>query len=701
MTDESLFTEALEKGTAAERAAFLGTACDGQEQRARVEGLLAAHDKASGFRDRPTATPTEEGNVTRSSAGAEVTRDTDPPDELVSDATALLSPPGRPDSLGRIGHYEVLEILGQGGFGVVYRAFDDKLQRVVAVKVMASHLAVTSPARKRFLREARSAAAVDHPNVVRVYAVEEHPLPFLVMEYIPGETLQERLDRTGPVDVGECVRVGRQIADGLAAAHEKGLIHRDIKPSNILVDRGPAVAVKITDFGLARAADDASLTRSGTVAGTPLYMAPEQARGEALDHRADLFSLGSVLYQMASGRPPFRASTTLAVLKRVAEDDPRPIREIVPDVPDWYCRIVDKMHAKIPDERIQSAREVANLLADCERQLADGTRLTNTSRIPPAKRPEKPTKRSTRAWVGGITLGLLAAVCASLPVWAWYFWQFTPSDRTDQPRSNNQRPPSGGQQQSDGFTPLFNGKDLAGWKEFPTGKGSWAVENGVLVAKGKPSHLFTERGEFANFHLRMEVRVKGGTNGGALGVLGRVPVEDSGVVLSPSGDDGFSLKAASVSKFVEPFAAPVVLTERRHPVLSWVGDLKGTSALGRRVAPDEWVTCEVIQDGEMVTFTVWERGAANTLSGPRARSAHLAGHLALQLFDAWSVVEIRKIEIKELPPPADPDRLKGEWLVVAATDGGTLQTQAGEEPVVRFGENEFAFASPARQLAAT
>src|SRR6059036_3478469 len=246
----------------------------------------------------------------------------------------FLSPSTRPDSLGRLGHYEILQVLGRGGFGIVFRAFDDMLQRVVAVKVMAPQIASLSPARKRFLREARSSAAVRHENVVQVYDVGEQPLPYLVMEFVPGETLQKKLDRCGPLDVPEVLRIGRQIAEGLAAAHACDLIHRDIKPGNILLEGG-AQKVKITDFGLARAADDASISQSGIIAGTPMFMAPEQAKGETLDQRADLFSLGSVLYQMAAGRAPFRASGTVAVLKRVAEDTPRPIREIIPETPQW------------------------------------------------------------------------------------------------------------------------------------------------------------------------------------------------------------------------------------------------------------------------------------------------------------------------------------------------------------------------------
>src|SRR4029079_13108024 len=151
------------------------------------------------------------------------------------------------------------------------------------------------------------------------------------------------------------------------------------------IDRGPRDRAKITDFGLARAADDASLTRSGVLAGTPMYMAPAHAKGETLDHRADLFSLGSVMYAMLTGRPPFRAETTLAVLKRVAEDTPRPMREVIPEIPEWLCRVVEKLHAKDPAERFQTAREVAEVLADCEKQLQAHGALKDKSRIPAGK----------------------------------------------------------------------------------------------------------------------------------------------------------------------------------------------------------------------------------------------------------------------------------------------------------------------------
>jgi len=348
---QAVFLAAAEIGDPADRAKYLDRACDGDtELRSRVEALLRAHDQPDNLLDHPAVAPHDPDSATTRAIGREGGAATD------DEALTFLAPPTRPDALGRLGHYEVLQVLGRGGFGIVFRAFDEMLQRGVALKVLAPQFAATSPARKRFLREARSSAQVRHENVVQVYEVAEQPLPYLAMEFIPGETPQQKLDRVGPLDVPDVLRIGRQIAEGLAAAHAMDLIHRDIKPGNVLLEGGHQ-KVKITDFGLARTADDASISQSGIIAGTPLYMAPEQAQGQPLDQRADLFSVGSVLYQMVSGRPPFRANSVVAVLKRVAEETPRPIREIIPETPQWLCDIIAKLHAKNPDDRYQSARE--------------------------------------------------------------------------------------------------------------------------------------------------------------------------------------------------------------------------------------------------------------------------------------------------------------------------------------------------------
>ncbi len=285
--------------------------------------------------------------------------------EPAVDPLDFLGPSDFPDSLGRVGPYEVKGVLGRGGNGIVLKAFDAGLNRFVAVKVIASVLAGSGAARKRFAREARAAAAVVHEHVVAVHAVNEAAgLPYLVMEYIRGRSLQDRLDKDGPLELTEVLRIGYQTASGLSAAHEQGLVHRDIKPANILLENG-VERVKITDFGLARAVADATLTQSGIITGTPHYMAPEQARGDAVDHRADLFGLGSTLYACCTGHPPFRAETPLAVLRRVTDDTPRPIREQNPDVPVWLEALIGKLLAKNVAERFQTAGEVADLFAKC------------------------------------------------------------------------------------------------------------------------------------------------------------------------------------------------------------------------------------------------------------------------------------------------------------------------------------------------
>lgn len=298
----------------------------------------------------------------------------------------LLGLEDHPDCLGRLGSYEIHEMVGRGGMGVVLKGFDLKLDRVVAIKVLAPELAANATARQRFLREARAAAAISHPHVVTIHAVDDgQRMPYLVMEYVDGKSLQQRIDEDGQLQLTEILRVARQVADGLAAAHGHGLIHRDIKPSNILLENG-VERVRITDFGLARAVDDVGMTRTGEVAGTPAYMSPEQARCEAVDQRSDLFGLGCVLYAMCTGRSPFRAETTIAILRRVCDDTPRPIREVNPDVPPWLAGIIDRLLAKRPEDRFGSATEVAELLGRHLAHLHDPGSSPFPHVAPPAAR---------------------------------------------------------------------------------------------------------------------------------------------------------------------------------------------------------------------------------------------------------------------------------------------------------------------------
>lgn len=275
---------------------------------------------------------------------------------------AFLSPPKKPGYIGELGQYSISEVLGSGGMGIVLKAFDNVLQRYVALKVLASPLSAQKQHRQRFLREAQAAAAVSHEHVVTIHEIDEgDPYPFIVMQFVRGCSLQQRVAGSGPLEVKEILRIGLQIASGLAAAHKQGLIHRDIKPANILLENG-VERVKITDFGLARTIEDVGLTQSGVVSGTPQYMAPEQARGEPLDHRADLFSLGSVLYFACTGKPPFQGRSMIGIVRSVADDQPIPLARLNPDVPSWLVAIIAKLHAKAPDDRYQTAAEVAEVL---------------------------------------------------------------------------------------------------------------------------------------------------------------------------------------------------------------------------------------------------------------------------------------------------------------------------------------------------
>jgi serine/threonine protein kinase len=414
---KAVFMAALDKSAPAERAAYLDEACAGNaELRKCVEALLVAHGQPDPLLDQPAA------------------------EHVAAAKTAIkldfLEPSTKPGSLGRLGHYEVMDSVGQGGMGTVLRAFDEKLHRIVAVKVLAPELAGNAAARLRFVREAQAAAAVSHDNVIAIHAVEKDgPIPYLIMQFIEGCTLQQKLDRTGPLPVKEILRLAMQIADGLAAAHRQGLIHRDVKPANILLENG-IERVKITDFGLARAVDDATLTQSGYIAGTPAYMSPEQANGERVDFRSDLFSLGSVLYTLCAGHPPFRAETTLAVLKRVCEDTPRSLRDVNPDIPEWLQALIAKLQAKKPADRFASAAEVAALLSRRLAQLQSNGVFSDSEAThavrPRSQRPAAKRRRNLLRW-GALALALVVA--------AGVTWHLT------------KNPPGGGPTPPDGDNP--------------------------------------------------------------------------------------------------------------------------------------------------------------------------------------------------------------------------------------------------------
>jgi hypothetical protein len=329
----------------------------------------------------------------------------------------FLAPPEGPGELGRLGSYRVLGVLGAGGMGVVFRAEDILLLKQVALKVIRSGMDSAS-ARARFLREARAAAALTHDHVIPILnAGEDRGVPYFAMPLLEGESLHDRLGRAGALPPAEVLRLGREMAEGLAAAHAKALIHRDIKPANVWLESRPGEPgadepgasatggrVKLLDFGLARPVNDPGhLTQEGAVVGTPAYMAPEQARGQVIDARADLFSLGCVLYHMAVGRPPFQAPDSVSLLVAVATEEPAPPRQVNPAVPAALSDLVVRLLAKKPEDRPPSARAVAEALA----ALAQG-------KVPPARR--RPSRRLVAV---AVAAGMLAVAGLLLVPMLW------------------------------------------------------------------------------------------------------------------------------------------------------------------------------------------------------------------------------------------------------------------------------------------
>ena len=311
---------------------------------------------------------------------------------------------------GVLGHYRLRSVIGRGGMGLVVRAHDTRLTRDVAIKVLASTLADDEASHERFLREARAAAVVRHSNVVTIYAVEEiNGIPLMVMELVDGTTLEDYLRTSDKLQTGEIVNLACQMAQGLAAAHRHELIHRDIKPANILLEkvdqhgkdlRTPSAwHVKITDFGLARVVDQMRLTGDDVIAGTPQYMSPEQANGQELDVRSDLFSLGSVMYAMCARRPAFEAESAIAIVRQVVDKPAPSLRELSRETPDWLVAVIEKLMSKSPDDRFQTATEVAELLTRHQHDSQNGIAASTFV-----------AARRVRPWKFAVALLMLAVI---------------------------------------------------------------------------------------------------------------------------------------------------------------------------------------------------------------------------------------------------------------------------------------------------
>jgi serine/threonine protein kinase len=339
----------------AERAKLLEEECAGDDAlRAEVEALLKAQAPAEAMF----------GKVV-SPIGARILEA--PEDAIPEDR--------------RVGRFRVLREIGRGGMGVVYLAEDTRLGRKVALKVLPAYLGAGAEARRRFVAEARAVSSLDHPNVATLHEIDatEDGQLFMVFAYYPGETLADRIPR-GPLAPAEAVRLTIQVAEGLAAAHGRNIVHRDVKPSNLLLTEDGAV--KLLDFGVAKVAGE-DLTGSGARLGTASFMSPEQARGAPLDGRADLWSLGVVLYEMLTGARPFRGSDPVAVIRSILHDEPAPPASLRPDLPEGFAQVMDKLLCKEPEDRYQRAED---LLIDLRAlQLGDAPPVAE-ERPPPRQR---------------------------------------------------------------------------------------------------------------------------------------------------------------------------------------------------------------------------------------------------------------------------------------------------------------------------
>ncbi len=304
----------------------------------------------------------------------------------------------------KIGRYTIKGILGQGAMATVYKAHDPEIDRTIAIKVLKPELARNEDYRVRFIREAKGAGTLSHPNIVTVYDVGEHEgLPYITMEFVDGLTLSQWLERNGRLPANEAVAIGRQLAAALGFAHKKGIVHRDVKPGNVMMLRD-SPTVKVTDFGICRiqGGDATQATRIGDVLGTPHYMAPEQVLGQPVDGRTDVFATGVVLYQMLTGELPFAGDTMISVGMKIAKTEPRPTQELVPDLPASVRRIVDRALKKAPEKRFQSGEEFARALAAAEKELEE----TAT---------ERGTKRRIPLGIKwAVSMGLLIAVTMAL-----------------------------------------------------------------------------------------------------------------------------------------------------------------------------------------------------------------------------------------------------------------------------------------------
>ena len=400
---DKLLEQALEREPD-RRGAFLDEACNGDAAlRQEVESLLSAHARAEGFTEAgPMRTPGKRTGV---------------------DEEQLLT--GR-----QIGHYQILSRLGEGGMGVVYKARDQHLDRFVAIKVLPPELVADPDRKRRFVQEAKAASALNHPNIITIHDIaSDNGTDFIVMEYVQGKTLGQLIPRRG-MKLNEVLKYAIQIADALAKAQAAGIIHRDLKPGNIMVDEGGLV--KVLDFGLAKLTERPQIgeeesTRSippwtdeGTILGTASYMSPEQAAGKPVDARSDIFSFGSVLYEMVTGQRAFQGDSKMSTLAAVLNQEPKPASEISRALPHDLEKIITRCLRKDSERRFQHMADLKVALEELKEESDSGLLGVKEG----TDSSGKPRRFSLLRWV------TLAVAGVSLAVAAWFWLSRSATEQT-------------------------------------------------------------------------------------------------------------------------------------------------------------------------------------------------------------------------------------------------------------------------------
>ena len=474
---EPIYFAALELG-AAERRAYLEAACAGDaDLRREVEALLRSEEEAGGFLEKPALAEPEFASL----QGEEKTQ---------------LLPVPQPKQ--RIGQYKLLSPLGKGGMGEVHLALDTRLQRKAALKLLPAQFTHDAERVRRFAQEARAASALNHPNILTIYeigqaTIEDGSVHYIATEYVEGETLRQRMANAGQLPLSEALELGMQMTAALAAAHEAGIIHRDIKPENIMVRRDGLV--KVLDFGLAKLTETRSAERgtrndnrsdahrssfrdhlstaSGLVMGTPRYMSPEQARGQKVDARTDLFSLGIVLYEMLAGKPPFAGASPMDAISAILTAEPKALRTWQRDVPVKLEKSIHRLLRKDREQRYATAQELLTDLKAC--QLECNADARQTTALPAQKKP-KPL------WIGFMGLAIV------LLLGSWWLWSRTQSAR--QPLHSE-------------FSELF--VDVERWTVPPSG---WDIRGERLFIAQQPRVGYVTKlaaDDFTMvFHLKLE-----------------------------------------------------------------------------------------------------------------------------------------------------------------------------------------------------